>query len=100
MFAFTTVALLKDVLRLGLCLALTTAVYALALLSLRRREGASATPYLRYARDFFAKNNRLYGFAGLTLFFAVFACRLVLIRLILALCYSFAVLRLFMPKKP
>ena len=98
MFDFTADALFRDAAVFAACFAITTGLYTLVLLYLRRRDGAEATPFVWYARDYFRDNKRLYGFLGLVLFLSVFACRLVLPKLVLAVCYSLAILRLFTPK--
>lgn len=101
MFTFTLAALTKDiVVSLG-CFAVLLGIFLGVLLAMywRNDKGTpGAASYKEYAKAAFARPGWRYGYLALALVFAIFGSRLVVVKLLLALCYGGIMLRLFKPK--
>lgn len=98
MFDFTLFQFLRDILIVAACFGVLTAL-ALMVLAVRYRSHKEER-LADYLKKEFKRPIVFYGVLALALFFAVYASRLVLVRMLLALCYAFVIARVFLRSDP
>lgn len=98
MFDITVAQIIRDILIIAGSFGVMAVIAVLFLAFKHRRD--KEKPFWSYVRQEFKTPFIAYGVLTLGLFFAVYGCRLVVVRMILALCYAFVIARIFLKSDP